>query len=488
MGDNLKNKMVGALTWSTIDRFGQQIVQFIIGLVLARLLTLDDCGLIGMIMIFSALSFVLVESGFGQALVRKQDANETDFNTIFYFNIFTSILLYLLLFFSIPFIALFFNQPQLVLLGRVIFLAILFNAFYLVPFVKLGKVMDFKTIAKVNLLSTALSGIAGVIIAVLNFGVWALVAQQVLYHFFRLIFFHAFVKWKPQWLFSFKVISDFWKFSIHLLGTSILNVVFNNLYVFLLGKFYPIKQVGLFSYANKLNETFNFSFQSILVGSTYSLFAQIQNDDERFRRIFREIARKTSIITFPIMLVLIAIAYPFIFVLLTDKWIEAVPYFQLLCLASLFSPLYALNISALNARGKSKITFRIEIIKKSLILLSVFFSFKFGIISMLWGYVLASTLAYLISILCLKTELKHYIKHQIFDFFGCIGVGSIVAICAFSLSYFIDNNHLLLISQIILSCILYLLCIRLLYIDLYNEGVKFVKNKLSKNTIISQMF
>ena len=312
MGDNLKEKMMGAVAWSSIDRFGQQAVQFLIGLVLARLLTPADFGLIGMVMVFSALSFVLVESGFGLALVRKKEANETDFNTIFYFNIFVSLLLYTLLFFSAPAIAQFFKQPQLILLGRVIFLAILFNALYLVPFMQLGKAMDYKTIAKVNLISTTLSGICGALLAIMQYGVWALVAQQVLYHFFRMICFHLFVKWKPKALFSFKVIREFWGFSIHLLGTSILNVLFNNLYVLLLSRYYPIRQVGYYSQANKLSETFNFSFQAILVGSTYSLFAQIQDQDERFRHVFRQIVQKVSIVTFPIMLVLIAIAKPFI--------------------------------------------------------------------------------------------------------------------------------------------------------------------------------
>lgn len=478
MGDNLKQKMVGALTWSTIDRFGQQVVQFIIGLMLARLLSPDDFGLIGMVMVFAALSFVLVESGFGQALIRKQNADETDYNTIFYFNIFTSVLLYLILFFSTPFIAVFFNQPQLVVLGRVVFLAILFNALYLVPFTKLGKIMDFKTVAKVNLLSTALSGITGVVLAFLKFGVWALVAQQVLYHFFRMIFFHLFVGWKPQLLFSFSVIREFWKFSLNLLGTSVLNVIFNYLYVMIISKFYPVKQVGYYSQANKLSETFNFSFQSILVGSTYSLFAQLQNDDERFRRIFREIAQKTSIVTFPILLVLIGVANPFIYVLLSPKWLPSVPYFQLLCVAGLFSPLYVLNISALNARGKSKITFRVEIIKKSLILLSVVLSFHFGIVAMLWGFAFSSFVAYAVSTLYLKKELTHYIKHQFRDFTQTILIGIFIAAATFSLSYLIQNNYILLASQIILAGILYLLSIKLFFSDLFNKGLTFVKEKI----------
>lgn len=479
MSDDLKQKMLGALTWSSIDRFGQQAVQFVIGIILARLISIEDFGLIGMVMVFSALSFVLVESGFGLALVRKQDATETDFNTIFYFNIFTSVLLYCILFVSIPAISVYFKQPQLILIGRVIFLAILFNALYLVPFVKLGITMDFKTIAKVNLISTALSGISGVALAILHFGVWALVAQQVLFHFFRMITFYSFVKWKPQLLFSFKVIKDFWSFSIHLLGTSVLNVLFNNLYVLIIGKYYQKNEVGLYTQANKLSETFNFSFQAILFGSTYSLFSQIQNDQTRFRRVFRELAQKTSLITFPVMLVLIAVAYPFIFVLLSEKWIPAVPYFQLLCLASLFSPLYTLNISALNSRGQSKTTFRIEIIKKCLILLSVVICFDFGIFPMLWGYAIATFIAYLVSILYLKSNITHYIKHQISDFTGSIIVGVFIALCDYGLSFLIQNNHILLASQVLLSAILYFFCIKLFYNVLYVKTIQFVTEKVS---------
>jgi O-antigen/teichoic acid export membrane protein len=161
MGDNLKQKMLGAVAWGSIDRFGQQAVQLVIGMILSRLLSPDDYGLLGMVMVFAALSFVLIESGFGQALIRKTDTTETDYNTIFYFNIFVSVLLYVLLFFLAPSIALFFNQPQLTSLSRIIFIAILFNAFYLVPVAKLSKTMDFKTIAKINLFSTTGSGAVG---------------------------------------------------------------------------------------------------------------------------------------------------------------------------------------------------------------------------------------------------------------------------------------------------------------------------------------
>ena len=461
MGDNLKQKMLGALAWSSVDRLGQQVVQFVITLILARLLNPTDFGLLGMVAIFAALSYVLVESGFGQALIRKQDTSETDYNTVFYFNIFTSLLLYLILFASAPYIAVFFHQPKLVIITRISFLAILCNAFYLVPFTQLVKIMDFKSVAKVNLISTALSGLLGIIFALLHLGVWSLVIQQLSFHFVRMVLFHFSVNWRPKWSFSFQVIRNFWKFSVHLLGTSILNVVFTNIYSLILGRFYPVKEVGFYNQSNKLSETFNYSFQQVLLSSTFTLFTQVQNDNLRLIRIFREVTKKTSIVTFPVMMVLIAIAHPFIYVLLTAKWLPSVSYFQLLCFASLFTPFYVLNMSAMNARGKSKITFGIEIIKKSLIILSVVCCFRFGVIGLLWGYVLSCFISYLISTYYIKKDIHLSITNQIRDLLPNMVVGIILALLAFSISLFISKPLLLLTCQLILVSILYIAYIRI---------------------------
>ena len=479
MSDNLKKKTVNALKWSAVDRFGQQVVQFFIGILLARLLTPDDYGLIGMIMIFAALSFVLVESGFGQALIRKQNATELDYSSVFYFNIFTSILLYILLFFSTPYIAAYFNQPQLDLLGKVVFTALLFNALYLVHFAKMMKEMDFKSIAKVNLISTAISGLIGVIMAFSKFGVWSLVAQQVTFHFFRMIAYQLVVKWRPKLLFSFSVIREFWGFTLPILGTALLNVVFNNLYVFILGKHYQKKDVGYYTQANKLSETFNFSFQQILLGGTFSMFSQIQDDEMRFKRIFREITKKASIVSIPVMLVFIAIAHPFVYVLLSAKWLPSAPYFQLLCLASLFTPFYGLNISALNARGLSKQTFIIETSKKVLILLSVVVSFKFGVLIMLWGYAMASFIAYLISVVYIKRDITHYIKNQITDLFPAFTIGVLTAFPAYLLSFVITNNYLLISAQFVTVTIIYVLSVKVIQPELYTKTLDVAKEKLS---------
>jgi O-antigen/teichoic acid export membrane protein len=479
MADNLKNKMVSAVTWTTIDRFGQQAVQFFITLILARLLTPSDYTLIGLVAVFVSLSNTLVDSGFGQALVRKPDANEKDFNTVFFFNIFISVFLYIILFYSAPYIALFFGQPKLVLVSRVIFIGILLNALYLIPTVKMARALDFKSSTKVNIFSVTCSGIVGVIFAFKGFGVWALVAQQLLFHFFRLLSLTYLIRWKPQLIFSMNVLKSFWSFSMNLLGTNILTTIFNYIYFLILGKLYPNKpEVGLYYQANKLNDTSNYSFQVIL-GSTYTILVKIQNDEERFQRVFREIVRKSSIIIFPVMLSLIVVAKPLIIVLLSSKWLPSVPYFQLLCIASLFNPLYSLSINALNARGKSRITFRIEFIKKILILISVACCYTYGITALLLGFAVVNWISYGISVFELKRDMSHYWKHQLKDILPSLGIGLFIAIILGLFSLLISNQHLLFLIQLIASAGIYVLAVKIFYPDVFKSAI-FQVVKLSK--------
>ncbi len=481
MGDNLKEKMVGALKWSTVDRLGQQAVQFAIGVVLARLLSPDDFGLIGMIMIFAALSYVIVDSGFGQALIRRKDANETDFNTVFYFNLASSLIIYAVLFFAAPLIADFFSQPQLKNLSRVIFLAVIFNSLYLVQFAQLNRSMDYKKLAKINIFSTILSGTTGVGLAYTGFGVWSLVWQQVLFHFFRFIFSYFMVGWRPSAIFSFSVINEMWRFSINLLGTSVLNVIFNYIYILILGKYYPKSEVGYYVQGNKLNETFIFTFQSILIGSSYAMFSHIQHDEERFRRILREMSQKTALITLPVLLTMIVVAAPLIEVVWSAKFLASVPYFRFLCLAGLFLPLYSLNITALNARGESRTTFRIEMFKKAMILLSVFIAFPYGIEAMLWGYVASSILAYVVSLIQIKKNLTHYLTHQFQDVYLSLVAGLVIATAVFFVGLIPLQVHLMLTLQLLVAAVLYLIIVRLLFPELFRKVLQSLRQKIEKN-------
>ncbi|MBN2765260.1 MAG: lipopolysaccharide biosynthesis protein [Paludibacteraceae bacterium] len=478
MGDNLKEKMVGALKWSTVDRLGQQAVQFAIGMILARLLTPEDFGLMGLVMIFAALSYVLVESGFGQALIRKNDTNELDYNTVFYSNVVIALFLYFILFFLSPLIANFFEQPDLLLICRVMFIAIIFNSFYLVPYAKLGKVLDYKKIAIVNVVSSFASGILGIVIAIVYKNVWALVIQQVAYHFFRMILFYYTVNWKPVKIFSFSVLKAFFPFTVNLLFTSILNVLFNNLFIVILGKFYPKSEVGYYVQGNKLNETVSFTIQSVLLGSTFSMFSQIQNDDERFRRIFRELSNKVSLTTLPFLLALIASASQFVVIIWSDLYIDSVLYFQLLCLAALFIPLYTLNISALNARGLSKITMLIESTKRILILVMILLTFNFGIVYMLIGYIFSSYIAYFMSLLFIRKEIKYYFKYQRSDMLKNIILSLLMFLVVYSANYIDINIYLKFILQIVSGLSFYLIYLRMFYSEFLNKIIQNLKTTI----------
>lgn len=477
MGDNLKQKTISALKWSTVDRFGQQAVQLILMLILAQLLSPADFGTIGVIAVFTALSFVMVESGFGQALVRKKNADDKDFSTIFYFNIGLAALLYAVLYFFSPQIADYFHQPVLENLSHLLFISIIFNAFYLVPYVKLGAKLDYKSIAIVNFISTVISGLTGVALALLGFGVWALAWQTVLYHLIRVICFYYFVKWKPVLFFSFKTIKELSPFSLNLLGTGILNVIFNNIYILILGRTFSIKETGFYTQANKFSETSNYTFISILSSSTYNLFVQVYEQKERLQRVFREVMRKTALIVIPATLFLIAVAYPLIYTLFREKWIAIVPYYQLICAANLFAPLYMINHNLLNVTGLTKTTFRLEIFKKTAILISIVICFRWGIIAMLIGYALVNWLVFFISMLLIKKHVEHYWRNQLTDILPGIIIGVLAAALSFSLSFIIPHQLLLLVVQGIAAVALYVFYIKKAETELYNKGILFLKSK-----------
>ena len=468
--------MAGALAWSFIDRMGQQVFQLVISLLLARLLAPADFGLIGILMFFCTLSYVLVDSGFFSALVRSESVTAKDYSSTFYFNLAVAVVIYGALFFSAPLIAAFFGQPQIVPVSRIIFLGFIFSAFYLVPLASLTRSLSFRKIAFVNISSVFLSGAAGIYLALNGAGVWALVAQQVGYHLFRMIFLWIVAKWKLTVEFSFFSIQKHWKYSVNLLGVNVLNVIYNNIYVLLLGKFYPLKEVGYYTQANKLSETANFTIQSVLNNGIFPVLSKIQSETERFARVLGELTKTISLLGFPLMLFLIAVAKPLILVLLTEKWALAIPYFQLLCLANLFAPLYTLNVNALNSRGKSDLVLKLELTKKALITCSLFL-FPFGIKMMLGGYVVACTLAFLTSLFLLKKELQITIFGQIKTFFTALLGGIIIAVIIFFLSYLIENKFYLLVFQLIVGGIFYVMFIRFCFKQYYEKAFSFIKSR-----------
>ncbi|MBQ2026056.1 MAG: lipopolysaccharide biosynthesis protein [Paludibacteraceae bacterium] len=473
--DNLKHKILGAFTWSSIDRVAQQGVQFLIGIVLARLLSPTDYGLMGMVMIFAGLSYVLVESGFNYALVRTKELTPQHTNTIFYTNLAISVTLYLLLFFTAPYIAAFFNQPQLTAIARVTFLAILFNACYLVPYALIGKSLNYKALAQINLSATLLSGVAGIALAYLQYGVWALVAQQTTYHFFRIFGFYFHTHWKPQLTFKWQVIREYGGFSLHILASSLLSVIFNNIYTFILGKLYPIKQVGYYTQAYKMSETANFTFLSIL-GATYNLFAQIHDQKQRLCRILNTIQERAALIVIPITVLLIADAHPLFYTLFGEKWMQAVPYFQLICAANLLTPMFQINIHALNAIGKSNVSFGIELAKRGLILGSILIGLQWNILGLLIGYAVACLLSWGISCMEVKRHLQIDFGKQLWHILPALIFSSVLAIICYYASVFTPNIYLQLVIRAGVFLVGYCLLTAIFYPSLWKGAIAHLKN------------
>lgn len=482
MGDNLKEKMIGALTWSAVDRIAQQGVQFVVGIILARLLTPDDYGLLGIVMVFAAIAYTMVEGGLQSAIVRTHKLEKKHCDTVFYTNLAISLLLYMLLYFSAPLIAGFYKEPEITPVARVIFLAVIFNSFYLVPYALFGRDMDYKSQTKVNFTSTLASGIAGVAMAFAGYGIWALVTQQLGYHFVRMIMFYVVSKWRPGLNFSRTVLKEYWSFSIHLLSNNIIGVLFNNLYTFLIGKLYPIKQVGFYTQAYKLSDTVNFTFNAIL-STTYNMFAQIHDQPDRVSRILGEISKRIAVVAIPLLGFLIVSAEPLFQVLFGDKWLPAVPYFQLLCAANLFNASHRVNVHALNALGESKITFNIELVKRILILVSVALTFRYGINELLAGFAIACYGGFFASMLYVKRHLKiKYLAQFSFLYKGIlIAIVCCMAVAGIDLLVPEEEYFLRLLVQTVSCAGIYIGLARLFCKDIFFRTVDWAKTAVRKH-------
>ncbi len=480
MGDALKQKMMGAVAWNTVEKAGQQVLQFLAGIVFARLLAPEDFGVMGIIMIVVALSLVLIESGYGHALIRKATITQDDYTSVYYFNLFTACVLYLLLFVTAPLIAGFFQKIHLVALIRVTSLVVIVNALYLIPYAHLGRALNFKAISRINLIAVAVGAASGVVAAFQNFGVWSLVVQQATFHVLRGVLIMLEVRWKPTGRFRFGIIRGLSGFSLNLLITSLSNVIFNNLFLIILGRSYSKAEAGQFAQGNRLSQTFSYNFQAIFAGIAFALFSQIQLDTPRLARIMGEMIRRAALVTIPIVSVLIAVAQPLIILLWTEKFLPAAFYFQLMSLASLLVPFYIININALNARGKSGVTMAIEFIKKALIILGIILLYKQGIAYMLMAFVAASLLAFPISVWFIRRELQLPFRVQLANILPGILIGIAVGIPAAAINLLQLPIIATLSLQIGGSLLLYALIIRLLFRNYFDQFISYIGKYIPK--------
>ena len=397
MSDSLKSKTVKGVVWSSIERFSTQGVQFLIMIIMARLLTPKDYGLIGMLAIFLAVAQSLIDSGFSQALIRKQDRTDVDNSTVFYFNIVVSSALYLILFIAAPFVADFYNQPELTSVMRVVCLGVILNSLAVVQRALLTVRIDFKTQAKASLSAAVISGCIGIVLAYCGFGVWSLVVQQLLNLSVNTLLLWIFSKWRPIAVFSWKSFHELFAFGSKLLASGLLDTMYRNIYPIVIGKLFSASSLGHYTRAQQFSEFPSSNVTGIIQRVTYPILCGIQDETERLEAVYRKFLKLSAFIIFPLMIGMSAVARPFIDIVLGKQWGFCGQLLQIICFAMMWYPIHAINLNLLQVKGRSDLFLRLEIIKKILGITVLCITAPFGLVVMCYGQIFNSIVALVIN-------------------------------------------------------------------------------------------
>ena len=396
MADSLKSKTIRGLSWSFVELAGRQVVQFVTGIILARLLFPEQFGLIGMITVFIAVAQTFSDSGFGDALIQKREVTLADTCSIFYFGIAVASLAAGLLCLAAPWVSNFYNQPELTSLIRALSLIIVIESLGRVQDTILTKQIDFKTQMKIGMIALGSSGIVGIVMAIIGFGVWSLVGQQLSRSIFRTCCLWVFSSWRPTLIFDFNALRGMFGYGSRLLVSALLNRIFENLYYLIIGKFFSARELGFYTRGKTMQDLPSSAFSELVTRVTFPVFSSIQDDKARIKKVLEKASANIALVTFPIMIGLAVISRPLVLVLLTEKWAGAVPYMELLCIASLLGPFQWLNMNVMMSMGRSDLYLKIGILQKILVIISIAVTYRYGIITMIYGSIVVLVVSYYI--------------------------------------------------------------------------------------------
>ena len=429
--ESLKSKTIKGVGWSAIDNMSGYAITFVVGIILARLLSPEDYGLLGLIAIFTAICNCFINSGFGSALIRKKDATEDDFNTVFIFNLVMSILLYGVLFLCAPLIADFFERQELTALVRVSTLSMIIGALAATQRTKLTKRIDFKTQTKITVVSAVIRGIVGISTAFMGWGVWALVAQDLVGSAVTTILLWHYNKWIPKLRFSKKSFHELFGFGSKLLASGLIDTVWKEIYQVVIGKFYAPAALGQYTRAVAFSSLLSNNITSVIQRVSYPVLSQIQDDIPRLREGYRRIIKVTMLISFFGMLMLAAVAKPMTIVLIGEKWLQAATFLQIICFGSMLYPLQAINLNMLQVQGRSDLFLRLEIIKKVIAIGPLLLGIFISIYWMLICSVLTSFFAYYLNSYYSGPMIGYSVKEQILDVLPSFIVSATASLFAF---------------------------------------------------------
>lgn len=479
---SLKNKTIKGTAWSAADAFLGQGVTFLVGIVLARLLSPDEYGLIGICLIFNTVLNGIVDSGFSTALIRKKEATNEDYDTMFITNFVMSILLYLLLFISSPFISVFFHREELTLIIRIMGLILIINALSITQLTILTKKIDFKTRTKVSLISSVSSGAIGILMAYLGYGVWALVAQQISKQSLYTICLWIFNKWCPTFRFYTNSFKYMWGFGWKMLLSGLLNNIWEQLYQVIVGKFYNPSTLGQYTRAREYANIFSQNLTVIVQRVSFPVLSDIQEDTTRMVAAYRKIIKTSMFITTMCLIPLGAISEPLIYFLIGEQWTEAVYYLPLICISMTLYPLHAINLNMLKVLGRSDIFLYIEIAKKIVSILPICLGIFVSIRAMLIGTIVTGIIAFFLNSFYTGKKLAYSSWKQISDVIKFYAIGSVIAISVYFIKFLNIPNLIILFIQLIIGIALCIIICELFKIQEYIEIKNIIKKAYSQIT------
>lgn len=481
MGESLKKRTLKGVSWSFVDNLAGSGISFLVGLVLARLLSPSEFGIIGMITIFIAISNSIVDSGFSNALIRKLNAEKKDYDTVFIFNLIVSIFLYVLLFLSAPAISRFYKEPQLIPVTRAVGLILICNAFGIIQRTLLIKAVDFKTQAKISIVASLGSGIIGIGMAIYGFGVWSLVAQQLSRQFLNTFFLWIWNTWRPAFQFSKQSFKELFGFGSKLLVSGLIDTTYKNIYYLIIGKFYTPAQLGQYTRAEQFNSIFSSNFTSVVQRVSYPVLSSIQNEEEHLLVAYRKVIKSTMLITFGCMLGMAAVAKPMIVILIGKKWLPAVTYLQIMCFAGMLYPLQAINLNILQVKGRSDLFLKLEIIKKAIAVFPILLGIFLGIEYLLWGSVITSFIAFFLNSRYAEPLINYPTSQQIKDIFPTFIISLITATVMWGFSFLPWQNGWILFLQISVGLFVAILLYEKSNLSEYHEIKEIALSVIQRN-------
>ena len=456
MATNMTTKVVKGAFWAFMEKICTQLVGFFITIVLARLLSPADYGVVAIISIFIAVANVLADSGLGGALIQRKNATDIDFNSVFYASVVLSLALYGILFISAPYIARFYDNPELVSILRVLAVTVIFNSINSVQNATLSKELKFHLSFRISLISILVSGIVGVCMAFGGYGAWALVVSVVASGFVGVVSRWILIAWRPRLRFSFQALKSLFQYGWKISASVLIDTFYNNIYGLIVGKCYSSADLAFVNKGRHLPQIFMETISITLSKVAFPVLANMQDDPNRLVSAMRRMIRTSTYFVFPLMAIAAATAKPIVLILYGEKWLPLVPYMQLYCFSFALWPFHTINLQAIEALGRSDLFLKLEIIKKAIGVIVILLFFRRGVFEMILAMVVAtSPLSVIINSWPSKKLLGYSIFNQIRDVASSAVIAIVIMLVLVTESFIPISDYVKFVVQIMTGIVLF---------------------------------